>query len=92
MSQHRPTLAQLQKHGLKRLMVACDRCSRLAVYRVPRLIAEHGAETELSDLLAILTADCPARSTKGGDVACGAVCPELPDLLGMTGEALRIVP
>jgi transposase len=75
-------LAQLQKHGLKRLMVACDRCSRLAVYRVLRLIAEHGTEAELSDLLAILTGDCPARSARHVTVACGAVYPDLPDLFG----------
>jgi hypothetical protein len=82
MSQDRPTLAQLQESGLKRLMVACDRCSRLGVYRMPRLVAEHGTETELSDLLAILTADCPARSATRAAVVCGAVCPDLPDLFG----------
>ena len=43
MPQDRTTLAQLQEHGIRRLLVACKRCSRLDSYGVRQLAAEHGA-------------------------------------------------
>ena len=43
-------------------MIVCERCGRYGRYDVKRLIAAHGADAKLPDLLATL-ANCPkARS------------------------------
>jgi hypothetical protein len=82
MPEDRTTLAQLQEQRIRRLLVACKRCSRLDSYEVRRLLAEHGAATELPDLLAALTTDCPWRSGEGAAAGCSAVYCELPVLFG----------
>lgn len=39
--------------------IRCDLCKRAGAYRLARLAAAHGPETELEDLLDRLTLDCP---------------------------------
>lgn len=39
----------------------CHVCGRAGSYRLARLAAKYGAEAELDDVLAGVSADCPAR-------------------------------
>jgi len=57
------------------LAAACSRCDR---YRLETLIARHGADFGIPDLLAVLSADCPKRKSISVYDLCGIHCPKLP--------------
>jgi predicted secreted protein len=58
------------------LRVACDQCARSGQYRVLRLIAEHGEEMALPDLLRIIAADCPENRGSLNNSHCQAYYPD----------------
>jgi hypothetical protein len=58
--------------------IACERCGRRGRYNVQRLIAVHGADAKLTDLLVTL-ADCQnARSASVHDGCKGSTASGLP--------------
>ena len=59
------------------LEVACSRCDRRGRLRTSRLVAEHGAQMPLPELLRILSADCPRRIAGQWHDVCGAHFPGL---------------
>jgi hypothetical protein len=65
------------------LELACNRCNRHGRLRTARLVAEHGADLPVPELLRILSADCLRRQAmERGQLAdvCGIHCPGLPRL------------
>jgi hypothetical protein len=59
------TLEDLQREGAERLIVVCDKCDRMGIYAIDSLLAEHGPEQQLPDLLAFLSRNCPNRDQCG---------------------------
>jgi hypothetical protein len=70
------------------LEVACDRCDRRGRIRTARLLAEHGADLPISELLRIL-AGCPAAQGLQPHDRCGAHFPQLPALLATSERTGR---
>ncbi len=70
------------------LRVECDKCSRAGRYKVAKLIAEHGADFPLPELLVHLSRDCLKRAD--ASIAqldrCGAMMPDLPALAATAGN------
>ena len=62
------------------LAVACSRCERAGRYPVAMLIARHGAEFPVPDLLRRLSDDCTKRASISAYDLCGVHCPELSGL------------
>jgi hypothetical protein len=60
--------------------VACNRCGRHGRLDTARLVAEHGAEISVPELLQIVAADCPWMKAKGARDMCGAHLPQMPRL------------
>jgi hypothetical protein len=60
------------------LAVACTRCERAGQYRLDTLIARHGKDFGIPDLLRLLSEDCPKRKSITVYDLCGVHCPELP--------------
>jgi hypothetical protein len=58
-----------------RIEIACSKCDRQAGYRVYRLMAQYG-DIGLSELLSILTRDCPASAASGINDRCKAFYPD----------------
>jgi hypothetical protein len=54
-----PTLSDIREPTL---VIACERCGRYGRYNVARLIAAHGADAKLTDLLVTLANCEKARS------------------------------
>ena len=50
--------SRLSQYPCGRLRVGCDHCRRNGSYSVARLGVRYGAETDLGDLLRILTGSC----------------------------------
>ena len=59
------------------LNVACYRCERAGRYRLDTLIAQHGLDFGIPQVLRLLSADCPSAPVSAYDL-CGIHCPELP--------------
>ena len=60
--------------------IACNRCDRRGWLRTARLLAAHGADMPVPELLRILSADCPRRQAmERGQLAniCGIHAPQL---------------
>jgi len=70
------------------LQVACDRCDRRGRIRTARLLAEHGADLPVAELLRIL-AGCPGAQGLQPHERCGAHFPQLPALLEATAGPRR---
>jgi hypothetical protein len=62
------------------LAVACSRCDRAGRYRLDTLIARHGQDFGIPDLLGVLSEDCPKRQSITVYDRCGVHYPELPSL------------
>ena len=78
------TLGEATEHTAV-LTVACSRCERAAKYRLETLIARHGEDFGIPDLLRMLSDDCPKRKSVTIYDRCGVHCPELPSFfLGRT--------
>jgi hypothetical protein len=60
------------------LDVTCSRCERAGRYRLDTLIARHGSDFGIPELLSRLAADCPKRASASAYDVCGVRCPELP--------------
>ncbi len=60
------------------LVVACTRCDRTGRYNLETLIARHGEDFGIPDLLRRLSKDCPKRKSITVYDLCGVHCPELP--------------
>ncbi|MDP2358202.1 MAG: hypothetical protein Q8M31_19365 [Beijerinckiaceae bacterium] len=65
------TVSDLIEAGETHVEVACDRCDRHGSYQLARVLAEKG-DIPLPDLLALVSADCPARQSLGVEM-CGAM-------------------
>jgi hypothetical protein len=63
------------------LRVECPTCGRQGRYHVSRLLAELGPAARRTDWLHGRTADCPQKNQAGVTRACGAIMPDLVDLL-----------
>lgn len=59
------------------LEVACTRCERLGRLYTDRLVAQHGANIPMPELLRLLSADCPKRLAGRWHDICGAHFPVL---------------
>ena len=70
------TLVQVADHTAV-LAVACSRCDRAGRYSLDTLIAKHGPQSGIPDLLRLLSADCPKRQSVSAYDLCGVHCPEL---------------
>ena len=71
------SLSEVSEHTAV-LAVACSRCERAGQYRLETLIARHGEDFGIPDLLRQLSADCPKRRSITVYDLCGIHCPELP--------------
>ena len=74
---------------VERLEVRCRRCERRGLYRLSRLVATHGAATDMVELGHRLAAGCPgpvgdAVTLGVGDEwrACSVMFPQLVELAG----------
>ena len=77
MSEGSITLGDVAEHTTV-LAVACTRCERAGKYRLETLIARHGADFGIPDLLRLLSDDCVKRASVSAYDLCGVHCPELP--------------
>jgi hypothetical protein len=68
------------------LAVACGRCERAGQYRLETLIARHGVDFGVPDLLRLLSDDCPKQKSITAYDRCGIYCPELPSLFLGSGS------
>lgn len=59
------TLGQVAAHTAT-LAVACSRCDRAGRYSLDTMIAKHGPQFGIPDLLRLLSADCPKRQSVKG--------------------------
>jgi hypothetical protein len=59
------------------LAVACSRCDRAGRYRLDTLIARHGPDFGIPELLRLLSDDCPKRKSISVYDLCGIHCPGL---------------
>ena len=66
------SLAEVEASGLSHLEVVCEPCGRVGRYSVAGLIAQHGVDAVLPDLLAYLTRTCDQPSAPGAR-RCNAV-------------------
>jgi hypothetical protein len=71
------SLAEVAAHT-EVLAIACSRCDRAGRYRLDRLIARHGPDFGIPELLRLLSDDCPKRKSISVYDLCGIHCPELP--------------
>jgi len=71
------TLDQVAAH-VAVLAVACSRCDRAGRYNLDTLIARHGANLGIPELLNLLSEDCPKRQSLSAYDLCGVHCPDLP--------------
>jgi hypothetical protein len=71
------SLSEVSEHTAV-LAVACSRCERAGQCRLETLIARHGEDFGIPDLLRQLSADCPKRRSITVYDLCGIHCPELP--------------
>jgi hypothetical protein len=78
------TLGEAAEHTAV-LVVACTRCDRAGQYNLDTLIARHGEDFGIPDLLRLLSDDCPKRKSITVYDLCGVHCPQLPSFfLGKT--------
>jgi hypothetical protein len=73
------TLGEAAEHTAA-LTVACTRCDRAGKYRLETLIARHGVDFGIPDLVPLLSKDCVKRASVSAYDLCGVHCPELPVL------------
>lgn len=59
------------------LEIACHRCDRRGRLYTDRLMAVHGPDMPMPELLRLLSADCPRRSAGSWHDVCGAHFPGL---------------
>jgi len=59
------------------LNIACNRCARRGRLRIPRLIAEHGADLPVPELRRIVASDCPRMMAEQMRDGCGVHFPGL---------------
>jgi hypothetical protein len=71
------TLSEAAEHTAV-LAVACTRCDRAEKYRLETLIARHGADFGIPDLLRLLSDDCLKRKSVTIYDRCGVHCQQLP--------------
>jgi hypothetical protein len=71
------TLGEAAEHTAV-LVVACTRCDRAGKYRLDTLIARHGEDFGISELLRLLSDDCPKRKSITVYDLCGVHCPQFP--------------
>ena len=74
------TLANIADRA-RRLKIACRACERHGRLSVAKLVAQHGPEFTIPDLLRLLSADCPKARKASYTDPCGIHCPELPRFL-----------
>ena len=78
------TLGEAAEHTAV-VTVGCTRCDRAGKYRLETLIARHGEDFGIPELLRLLSEDCPKRASVSAYDLCGVHCPELPSFfLGKT--------
>jgi hypothetical protein len=85
------TLGEVAEHTAV-LAVAGSRCDQAGRYRQDTLIARHGADFGIPDLLGVLSADCPKRGSVTIYDRCGDHCPELPAFQILAGRWLGGLP
>jgi hypothetical protein len=68
------TLADVANHTAV-LAVACSRCERTGRYSLATLIARHGVQFAIPDLLRELSADFPRRQSVSAYDLCGGALP-----------------
>ena len=71
------TLGEVAEHTTV-LAVACSRCERVGRYNLDTLIARHGEDFGIPDLLRLLSKDCLKHASVSAYDLCGVHCPELP--------------
>lgn len=81
-SPHLVTLGQAARR-VAMLTLVCGRCGRRGRLSVTRLLAEWGEHMALADIMDAITADCPARKTRGVYEQCAVHWPDLPGLFAM---------
>ena len=69
------TLADMTRYG-GQLEIQCERCDRHGRLSLAKLMAEHGRDTRLPDLAAILSKDCTVAKHTTYD-RCQIVFPQL---------------
>ena len=65
------------------LRFTCDKCERAGLYRVAKLVLQHGHDGRLTDWLNDLARDCPRKQSPGLFDPCGARCLDLSRLAGL---------
>jgi hypothetical protein len=70
------------------LTLACALCQRKGAYSVARLQAKHG-DARLTDLRALLTADCPNRAKRSIHAQCAAKYDPPPETRRQSGPQTR---
>jgi hypothetical protein len=63
------------------LRIACDKCGRYGRYRVYRLIERYGLDARINQWSDEVTADCPRKSANNMNDPCGAIRPDLQNVV-----------
>jgi hypothetical protein len=79
------------------LAIVCRLCLRRGLLRTDRLLAEHGQNMPMPDLLRLLAAGCPKLDSHSITDRCDVHCPDLVGLflaavaLGASGAAVKAI-
>ena len=63
------------------VLMECAKCGRSSKYRLAQLIATYGRNEKLFTWTDELTADCPRKLARNESEPCGAICPDLPNVV-----------
>ena len=66
---------------LDMLRVGCPKCGRSGRYRLADLITRYGRDEKLFAFTAEVTANCARKQARSDNDPCGALCPDLPQVV-----------
>jgi len=66
---------------LDMLWIECPKCGRSVRYRLADLLMRYGRNEKVFAFTDDVTANCTRRQKRGDNDPCGAICPDLPNVL-----------
>jgi hypothetical protein len=63
------------------LRIECPKCGRSGRYRLADLITRYGRDEKLFAFTNDVTANCARMQARSDSDPCGAICPDLPNVL-----------
>ncbi len=63
------------------LRIECQKCGRSGRYRLADLISRYGRDEKLFAFTGDVTANCTRKHARSDSDPCGAICPDLADVV-----------